>query len=146
MMRPSSSEIYRPVVLSRLSLAIQIGLGLFPSQQTPQQLLQVLMMRQSIYGTSRLESAIIQFSSRTLYTMLYSHSETLNTSYLYLMTRSGNGMPKAVRSGLHLMASMLLAPQMVLSLFHASKTLLQFTIPVLVQLLLSSRQDRKSVV
>ena len=41
---------------------------------------------------------------------------------------------------LHLMAPTLLSPQMVLSLFHALEILLQFMIPILEQLLLSSRQ------
>ena len=70
--------------------------------------------------------------------MLCSHPQTLNTSYPYLIARSGGGMPMVAKPDLHLVARMLLSPQMVLSLFHALEEPLPFTFPTLEQLLPSS--------
>ena len=144
----SSSGMYRLVVLSRLSLAIHTGSSLSPSQQTPLQLPQGLVIKQFVCGTSRQGCAIILFSSRRrLCIMLYSHPKTLNTSCPDLIARFGSGMQMVTKSDLHLMAGMLLSPQMVpsLFLFHTIEEPSQFTIPTLEQLLPSSRLLRGPV-
>ena len=67
-------------------------------------------------GTSRQESAIKPYSRNIMHTMPASLPQTLNTSYLCLVIKSGSGTIMATESNLHVMAFTLLSPQMELSL------------------------------
>jgi len=68
----------------------------------------------------------VLYSNRDLCYMLASPLQTLSTSYLYPMTKSGSGISMATKSYLYVVVHMLLSPQIALSSFHVVKELPQF--------------------